>query len=46
LNQFDEDDGEEIFQNEPKKKYDLKPRPSGSKADTSAQTKNSSASVK
>jgi hypothetical protein len=47
LNQFEEEDAGEISQKEPKrKKYDLRSKASGSKVDTSIQTKNTSTPVK
>jgi len=47
LNQFEEEDVEEISQSEPKrKKYDLRSRASGSKVDTSVQVKMTNAPVK
>jgi hypothetical protein len=47
LNQFEEEDVEEISQSEPKrKKYDLRSRASGSKVDTYVQEKKTNAPVK
>jgi hypothetical protein len=47
LNQFEEEDDEEISQKEPKrKKYDLRSRSNGSKVDILVQTKNNNAPIK
>jgi hypothetical protein len=47
LNQFDEDkEEEENFQNEPQKKYDLRPRQSGPKPNAQTQNKKTNVPAK